>query len=340
MLIDLLKIKYKYLKGLKIAYFQREDIVLKKNKQAYIMLAANYNNLGDIAITKAQEEFLKKNLPKDYEIIIIPHDETYKKYLAIKKNLNKDTIITLIGGGNSGTLYEFIEEPRRFILKFFRKCKIISFPQSVVYDSNDKVYREEFIKLCDKCKNLTLIAREKISYEVYKNLLKDKVKILLVPDIVFTLEIANKMYKREGISYIFRNDREKNISDMKEERIINISKKYYSDYSFNDTCNVNIKGNGYEELDNFISVILKKEIIVTDRLHGMILSYVTGTPCIALDNNNHKISSTYETWLSSQALIYMNDDICKIENFIKTKKKGEKDNLSEKYIPLINSLLK
>lgn len=340
MLIDWLKIKYKYLKGLKKAYFQRENIVFQKNKQAYIMLAANYNNLGDIAITKAQEEFLKKNLPNDYEIIIIPHDETYKKYLAIKKNLNKDTIITLIGGGNSGTLYEFIEEPRRFILKFFKECKIISFPQSVVYNSDNKIYKEEFISLCTKCKNLTLVAREKKSYKVYKNLLKDKINILLVPDIVFTLDVENKICKRKGINYIFRNDMEKNISEKKEKKVIDISKKYYSDYSFNDTCNVNITGNGYEELDEFISIILKKELVITDRLHGMILSYVTDTPCIALDNNNQKISSTYETWLSSQSLVTMDDEIYKIEKFLENKKKGEKRDLKEEYIPLINSLLK
>lgn len=42
-----------------IAYTEQEAIEFKKKKQAYVMLVANYNNLGDIAITKEQESFLK-----------------------------------------------------------------------------------------------------------------------------------------------------------------------------------------------------------------------------------------------------------------------------------------
>lgn len=338
-IIKWIGIRYKYLKGIIIAYLKREKIELKKKKQAYVMLAANYNNLGDIAITKSQEEFLKKNLPKDYEVIVIPFNETYKKALSIKQNKNDKTIITLIGGGNSGTLYEFIEEYRRFILKFFKNFKIISFPQSVFFDSEDKTYKKEFVKLCKNCKNLTLIARERRSYEIYKSLNLSKTRILLVPDIVFTLDIPKIKENRKGISYIFRNDKEKEINQKVENEIIEVSKKYYSEYSFNDTCDINIKGNGYKELEKFITSLMRKELVVTDRLHGMILSYITDTPCISLDNNNHKIESTYKTWLSSQNLVYMSDDSCEVINFIKKIKKGEKKDLSNKYNILIESLV-
>jgi pyruvyl transferase EpsI len=91
------------------------------------MFSANYNNLGDIAITKAQTEFVKKCLP-EYEVINITPEDTFSAYRGMKKVINENTIITLIGGGNSGTLYEFIEWPRRFVLKFFRNCRIVSFP--------------------------------------------------------------------------------------------------------------------------------------------------------------------------------------------------------------------
>lgn len=340
MLKQWLKIKYKYIKGLIIAYKEREALILKKNKQAYVMLAANYNNLGDIAITRAQENFLKNNLPDDYEVIVIPHSKTYQKYLAIKKNANKDTIITLIGGGNSGTLYEFIEEPRRFILKFFRKFKIISFPQSVLYDSDDDIYQKEFVELCNKCDDLTLVAREKKSYDIYRGLVERRVKVLLTPDIVFTLNNPVKIKHREDVSFIFRRDKEKSITTKNEEDLINICKLYYSHYSYNDTCDVNIKENGYIELDKFLSDISQKELIVTDRLHGMILAYITDSPCIALDNNNHKIKSTYETWLKEQSLICMSDDTQEIKEVIRKKTKGEKVDLDKYFKPLIKCLLK
>ena len=43
--------------------------------------------------------------------------------------------------------------------------------------------------------------------------------------------------------------------------------------------------------------IRKTSLVITDRLHGMVFSAITATPCIAFSNYNHKIKGTYE-WLS------------------------------------------
>lgn len=37
-------------------------------------------------------------------------------------------------------------------------------------------------------------------------------------------------------------------------------------------------------------------LVLTDRLHGMIFAAITGTPCIAFSNYNHKVKETYE-WI-------------------------------------------
>ena len=44
----------------------------------------------------------------------------------------------------------------------------------------------------------------------------------------------------------------------------------------------------------------KSELVITDRLHGMIFCYITKTPCIVMPNNNHKILMTYEKNSKSQ----------------------------------------
>lgn len=320
MIIDIIKTKlkiiYSYMLALAIAYLKPEKLNLKSPKVAFIMFAANYNNLGDIAITKAQTEFLKSNLSKDYEIVPISVEKTFHVYKSMKKAINKDTIITLIGGGNSGTTYEFIEWPRRFVLKKFKKCRIISFPQSVYYGKSDcdNLYKKEFISICKKCNNLTLIAREQQSYDIYKEMLGNSVRILLTPDIVFSLNEIEKT-DRKGVSLIFRNDIEKAIDSKTEEKMKNYCKIKEYQVTYDDTCDVHITGNGFYELLIFINKIKKKELVITDRLHGMILAYITGTPCIVLDNNNHKIKSTYDTWLSDCGritLIDKDDDLSRI----------------------------
>ena len=39
------------------------------------------------------------------------------------------------------------------------------------------------------------------------------------------------------------------------------------------------------------------KLVITDRLHGMIYSAISSTPCIVLGNNHHKIKDSYE-WIS------------------------------------------
>lgn len=300
-----LKLLYKKIKELFEIYFQRKNISFDKNKKyVFVMLAADYNNLGDIAITVTQIKYLKDCLENDnYQIINIPVGDTCKVYLSMKKNIKKDSIITLIGGGNNGDLYEFIEKQRRFIIKKFKSQKIISFPQTVHYSDskNGEKYLNEFKKLCKKCSNLTLMAREKKSYDFYKdNFLHNR--ILLAPDIVL-YNVINNTKKRKGVSLIFRDDKEKLI-DKKFEKDIEkllINKDYK--LSHDDTCTFKSRQTNEYTLKEYLNIISSKELIITDRLHGMIFCYITKTPCIVFDNNNGKIKNTYDLWLKNQNYI-------------------------------------
>ena len=54
------------------------------------------------------------------------------------------------------------------------------------------------------------------------------------------------------------------------------------------------KENREKELLKLIELISHSGFVVTDRLHGMIMSIISGTPCIALDNSSKKVSGVYE----------------------------------------------
>jgi len=316
-------------------------------KQVYVLLAADYKNLGDIAITYSQIQFLKNNLSDDFQIIEVGVDDIYKVYLDMKKYMTKDTIITLIGGGNTGNLYEFIDQKRRFILRKFRNQKIISFPQTIYYEETktSKIYENLFRKACSKTSNLTLIAREKKSYDIYKSM-NLNASVLLTPDIVFSLKFKDNYNLRNGISFVLRDDIEKSISLENQQKIINYVKKLNIDYSFEDTCDEkmyddNVSKN--EILLNYLNNISKKQLVITDRLHGMIMCYITKTPCIVFTNNNHKIISTYNTWLGNQNFIKLcsEEDIESCKELIKklmNLKEVEKDDIISKFAK-INKLL-
>lgn len=324
------------------AMFSRNTQKNIDNKKIYVMLAANYPNLGDLAITESQLLFLKDNFP-DYKIVCVYVSDTLSEYRNIKKSLNKDDIFTLIGGGNNGDLYEFIESNRRFLLSKFRKNKIVSFPQSVVF-SKDSIFKRKFIKLAKQNKNSYFFAREKQSYDRYKNMNIENT--FLVPDIVFYYEKyikKSKLSDKSGVSFIFRNDKEKSMSNSYENMFLEEIKNRKLDYAYADTCDIVYNDNRLELLNNFINNLSQKKLVITDRLHGMILAYITDTPCIVIDNNNHKIKSTYDTWLKNQNFIKMinsEEEIPKLIDELLKLKKIEKEDLSKYYKNLLSILNK
>ena len=53
-------------------------------------------------------------------------------------------------------------------------------------------------------------------------------------------------------------------------------------------------------MDSLIDEIRESSLVITDRLHGMILSYVNHTPCLVYGNQNMKIQGAYEMIMKSQ----------------------------------------
>ena len=110
---------------IKYYLFSKKDKNLNKEKKCLIFFFADYGNLGDVAISYSQMNFLKSVFPtcKIYKYSL--KDSIY--YLKnIKKFLTKDDIITFVGGGNFGDTYLPFENARRFIVKKLKKYRIYS----------------------------------------------------------------------------------------------------------------------------------------------------------------------------------------------------------------------
>lgn len=296
----------------------------KNDKKAFIFLAADYPNYGDIAITYAQSQLLKETL-KDYQIIEIPSDKTYSYIKDIKNKINQDDLITIVGGGNMSNKYEYYENLRRIVLKEFKKERIICFPQTADY-TNDKYGKKEYQKTrkaIEKCKNITLIAREEKTYKLFKETIKkSNVNICLYPDIVLYLKnsIKNNEQKRTNITGIcFRNDQEEveETKHLKDEIIKNIPDKEF--FETHDEKKFNYEQR-YIQLFDLLKEISKYKLVYTDRLHAMIFCYLTDTECIYIDNSNKKISNTHKLWLSdSKQIKSFDNNINKKNTDIKSK---------------------
>lgn len=159
-----LKCYVKYLLGNKECWKDYIDDVSNK-KKVIVALAADYGNLGDVAITLAQEQFLQKIFP-EAEIIDFPIAMTFTHMKSLKSIVNESDIITIVGGGNMGDLYPDIEYFRQFVIKQFPKNKIISFPQTIQFKNEKNL--KKCVNVYSKHRNLTLVAREKYSFDIMK----------------------------------------------------------------------------------------------------------------------------------------------------------------------------
>lgn len=314
-----------------------EDI---KKQNIFIFLAADYANLGDVAITFAQKKFLEDVFPNG-NVIEIPANETYNYIKNIKKNIKKEDIITIIGGGNMSDMYEYYEKMRRTIIRKFPRNKIISFPQTISFSSTSqgKISLLKTKKCIKNHNDILILAREEKSYKTMINEF-GKEKVMLVPDIVMYLKDKMKLFteKKEKIGICFRNDLEKNKeNDVCKEKLINLLKEYKT---FDTHIGKFKYEKRYEELNKILNNISKMKFVITDRLHSMIFCYLTNTKCYFIDNNNKKISETYKLWLKDnenikEISINNVNDICKEISNMKDYNVQYK-NIDDKYGKLRN----
>ena len=276
-----------------------------------------HRNLGDQAIALAEEKFIKENFP-EYDYYSVPEGIMLDCLDKVRESCSDEDILVLHGGGNFGNQYMYIEESRRKIFELFPNNKIILMPQSIYFTKDEEGKKEFEIskEIYNKHKNLTIVTREQISYDIVKE--HFTADILLTPDIVMSLNKQKENIDRKGIMYILREDVEVVLDDKNRKDLISLGHKYFDDVKVTDMMHpVTFNDDKRDEiLDTFMGEISKRELVITDRLHGMIFCAITGTPCIVFSNYNHKVKGSVE-WFKHLDYIKYLDEVSETEDVIK-----------------------
>ena len=166
------------------------------------------------------------------------------------------------------------------------------------------------------------MARDRQSFEEMKAMFR--VPVQLMPDVVLTMK-TDFRGKRKGAVILLRNDIERKYTEEQEKKIESILKKYYTDIERTDTeiSSSEFLKNKDGCFKDKLAQIGKAEVVVTDRLHGMVFSAITETPCIVLDNYNHKVRETYR-WISHLPYIKYLTDISLLEDMVNELKSQKK----------------
>lgn len=285
-----------YIKGKAVCFWNLVVPIMaykmSHRKPVFLVFTPEHANLGDHAIAYAETKMFNR-LGIDFcEITGLQlYSLRHYKFLKI---LDSATVF-VNGGGNLGTLWPEIESMNCSLIEKLPNATICFFPNSIYYENTTegKAELQRSIEIYNQHPRLFLYAREMRSFVLMKEAYQ---RVRFRPDMVLSLEPNLNTAKRTGCLICMRSDVEKTVSENDYNAICSMAAQHFEVVRFTNTVldhNVSVSQREkalYEKFQEFAGA----ELVITDRLHGMIFCAITGTKCIALGGKSPKIKGCYD----------------------------------------------
>lgn len=275
-----------------------------------LMQTPLHGNLGDQAIALAELNFLAEHFP-DVPVVELPgfafsrQPEAYASLL----NAEKDTIL-ITGGGFAGSLWQEEESNIQCILSELHGFRILMLPQTLYYEDESSPAARSSLQGYASCQTLTFCARESLTLDRLNRLLPNT-RSELIPNMVLYSQYTETSKPRCGIGLCLRQDKESTLdADERKALATGILHSFPNDPPVwtdtvipSDIFPVKRSEAVHDKLSEFAGY----RFIITDRLHGMVFAALTGTPCIVLDNCDHKVRGVYDWLKQNQYILYLDN---------------------------------
>lgn len=282
----------------------------------------DYNNIGDNLIWEGARDYLQR---LKYQC-----KAEFAYWMLSPQSVFDTELLIFQGGGNFGDLYSSLHQFRIGVIKNNLDKKIIIFPQSIHYKSEDNFQKD--MHVLKQHPNLHICVRDSASLELLKKEGLDNV--YLVPDMAFCINTEKYHFKntqQSKLLYMKRNDKEINNEikvdlsafgkhvDVSDWPTFNISKnqhrleyrlerynKKLSLLLLQSTFTKGLVDSRYglkcrnqreKYIKTGIAFFEQYDTIITTRLHGLILAVLMNKKVFIVDNNNQKLTRFYDMWL-------------------------------------------
>ena len=330
----------------KIKHFLLFIRLFRNHKKIVVLQTPIHGNIGDQAIFLAEKDFFSHNFPsvKVFEIRGQWLDSHFWNRLTLRACIHNDDLVVIHGGGFLGTLWMDAEAQLRNLLNVLFDRKIIIFPQTMYYEKDESGKRElaAAVKVYKKCRDLTVFMREKVSYDFFRKYFKG-IRCELVPDMVLWMDKYQGMkFDRKDILLCMRHDHEKtqDQSEYIKTELAYLNENYIATDTVLDHW---ISLNKREaEVKAKIEEFAKARLIVTDRLHGMVLAAIAETPCVVILSKSHKVKGVYQ-WIKDLDYIELVEDTAELGSAVRkvldvTEPKYDNSVNRTKFKPLISKV--
>jgi exopolysaccharide biosynthesis predicted pyruvyltransferase EpsI len=269
-------------------------------------------NVGDSLIWLGELEWLRRR--GDGGPVYTCSNVSYDPH-EMARRLGDGTIL-LSGGGNLGDLYRIHQELRERVITDFPRHRIVQLPQSIHFGRDDE--RRRTAAVFDRHPDLTLLLRDHASLETARATFRAPTH--LCPDMcVFLGALERPQPPRVGVVWLAREDKEKAVA----EHARTPAGVRRVDW-IEDDARTLIKVNRFltrhlrqrPSLRPWLAPTLERtyehmarlrlargcrllgagHVVVSDRLHGHLLSLLLGIPHFIVDNSYGKVRGFHDAW--------------------------------------------
>jgi exopolysaccharide biosynthesis predicted pyruvyltransferase EpsI len=284
----------------------------------------NHGNVGDNAIWLGEKAFLRS---VNAAVVYTSDIAAYSKAKLAKRL--RGGILFIHGGGNLGDVWLPHQRFREQVIAEFPDAQIIQLPQTIHFKEKSNLQRARSI--FNNHPNLTLLVRDVRSLEIARN--EFRAPSYLCPDMAFMLRgLSRPELPKSKIVWLSRTDMESSgyfdfhpepdvhQADWRRDprSLVFRANNFLTRHSQSQTPVLSGFASSlscaYDALARYrlllgCRMLSQGRVVVTDRLHGHILSLLLGIPNVLLDNNYGKVKSFYETWTKGCGLTVWADSL-------------------------------
>lgn len=278
-----------------LPFFLRKGVRTRR-RRILLLLSPEYVNFGDLAIASMERRMLAD---LGYDVLEVPCCTHEYWPESVVSTVRDDDILMFTGGGYMGSLWPDLQG---YVEHMLESCpnNVMVFAPQTVYFGEDFLAEARFISLLGACRKVLFLARDAGTRSWLESFDLPSVSVQLIPDAVICA--GNWLYegRRGGLLKCFRDDHESVLQGEGEAVIRELSGRLQLPVTETSTMVRHVMTPLWMR-DSLLSWKLRDfqhaELVITDRLHAMVFSALSGTRVVALDNVSGKVSGA-RRWLS------------------------------------------
>jgi len=288
-------------------------------KKIFLIGTPDYGNIGDAAITLGTYAFIRQYF-SDYALFELTGYQMEMMYSHFQTTIGEGDLIMLQGGGNIGDMYMLEENIRRKVIPDFPNNRIIILPQTIYFSDTLSGKRELAISKeiygCHKRLTMFLRGNESLSFAKEHFVNADS---YLAVDMAHMLDYRFG-FQRKGLLLCIRDLEEESGLDREHYAFIFDTAKQFGEHNI-------VSQNSHDSISEsergfFLVELLKRyasaEVVVTDRLHGLVFSAVTRTPCVVMSAKTQKTREYMAFMSGGNAVFFIDRDLTALERAIQS----------------------